>query len=113
MHEVSVAQNILEIVIKQASLHKAEKVNSIKVVIGEFTGIAQEALEFALDSLKKETPASNAVIIFERVEVETICKNCSKSYSKEGRLFFQCPNCGGSLEIVRGKELYVENIGIE
>jgi hydrogenase nickel incorporation protein HypA/HybF len=113
MHEIGVAQNILDIVLNQANIHKAEKVNSIKLVIGEFTGIVQESLEFALETLKKETLADKAEIIFSKVKLKTFCSKCDKTFIMNGKFLFQCPHCEGNLEIINGKELYIENIDIE
>jgi hydrogenase nickel incorporation protein HypA/HybF len=46
MHEMAIAQSIIEIVEREARKHNSGSVKRVKVQIGEFSGVVKEALEF-------------------------------------------------------------------
>ena len=48
MHELSIAQNIVEISEDQVKKHKATGVDKIILQIGELAGIELDALDFAI-----------------------------------------------------------------
>ena len=54
MHELSITQSMLEIVLKQAEQAHAKKVTKINLVIGEMTGVVSDSVQFYLDFLTKE-----------------------------------------------------------
>ena len=113
MHEVSIAQNILDIVEREADKNKANKIYSVKIVIGEFTGIVKEALEFALQVVIKNSIANKAEFHIEMVSLKTHCSTCNKTYNNNKEFIFLCPSCDGNLEILNGKELYIDYIDLE
>ena len=113
MHEVSIANSILEIVESQTRKNNASSVKCVKLIVGEFTGVVKEALEFALDIVKKNTLAKEAEFIIERVKLKTVCKKCNKTYNGNGEITFLCPICNGVLNIKEGKELYIDFIEVD
>ncbi len=48
MHEMAIAQGILEIVLKTAAENEAKKVLGIKLLIGEMTRVEPESLKSGL-----------------------------------------------------------------
>ena len=113
MHEVSIAQNIIDKIEFEVRTNKASRVKNVKLVIGEFTGIVKEALEFALEIITKNTSAENACFDIETVKLKTYCSQCNKSYSDNGELCFICPVCDSNLKILEGRELLIKYIDVE
>ncbi len=113
MHEVGIAQSILEIVEKEVKKNGASKVNKVKLIVGEFTGVVKEALEFALDIIKKNSLAENAEFLIETVKLKTFCQSCDKTFVGKEEAHFLCPDCNGILGIVEGKELKIDFIDVE
>lgn len=113
MHEVSIAQNILLIVEKEAEKKKASKIHLVKIILGQFTGVVKEALEFALEVVKKNSIADKAIFKIETISLQTFCPACNKDYDSQNEMIFQCPSCKGNLDIVRGKEMYIDYIDLE
>ena len=64
MHEWALAEGIIRTVIDYAKKHNAVSVKSIKIVLGELQDIEKEIVEFALNELKKDTIANDAIIEF-------------------------------------------------
>jgi len=113
MHEVGIAQGILDIVEKEVKKNSASNVNRVKLIIGEFTGVVKEALEFALDIIKKNTSAHNAEFVIETIKLKTYCQECDNTFVGKEEAHFLCPNCNGILNIVAGKELRIDFIDVE
>jgi len=49
VHELSITQSMLEIVLQQAEKAKAKKVTKINLIIGEMTGVVSDSVQFYLD----------------------------------------------------------------
>ena len=113
MHEVGIAQSILEIVENETTKNNASSVKCVKLIVGEFTGVVKEALEFALDIIKQNTIAKNAEFIIEKVRLKTYCQDCDKTFVGKRDANFFCPNCNNILNIVEGKELQIDFIDVE
>ena len=112
MHEVSIAKSIYEIIESEALKNNASEVIKVKILIGEFTGIVKEALEFALTIVKKGSFMENTEFEIETVKLKTYCKKCDKTYIGKNKAQFLCPNCNNILSIKSGKELKIEYIDI-
>ena len=113
MHELSVTQSILDIALNHAKDAAASRIISLNITIGEFTSIVDDSVQFYWDILTKETIAENSELIFNRVKSEILCKDCHHKYSPNpGEL--ACPKCGSiNVEILAGKEFFLDSIDIE
>ena len=113
MHELAITNSILDIVLKEAEKAEAQRVGRITMVIGEMTGVVADSVQFYFDFLSKGTPAEEATLSFRMVPIKAQCRSCSKLFETR-ELDWICPDCGGnSLEIIAGKELFVESIEVE
>jgi hydrogenase nickel incorporation protein HypA/HybF len=112
MHELSITQNMLDLVVKQARESGAKKIEKINLVIGEMTGVADTCLQFYFNMLSKDTPASGAVLSIKSVPLRVKCRECGNSFEfEEGS---ECGKChSSSLEIISGNELFVDSIEVE
>ena len=66
MHELSIAESLLEIIVDESKKHGLERVNKIKLQIGEFAAVVPESLTFCFEMVSRDTVASGALI-----EIET------------------------------------------
>ncbi len=113
MHELAIAQSIIEIAEKEAKKHNSSTIKKIKVQIGEFSGVVKEALEFSFEIAKNGTSAENAQLEIETVKFKAICKTCNFTLETIEDFNLFCPNCEDVLEIVSGREMKIEYIEIE
>jgi len=110
MHELAVAQSILNIVEESVRKNNATEVTELELEIGVFAGIEYESLEFALKVVSGNSILSNAVIVVLRPEGKAICQECGLTFRLEN-LFAPCPACNGyKYNIVGGKELRVKSL---
>ena len=113
MHELAITQSMFDLVLEQARKAKARKVGKINLVIGEMTGVVSDCVQFYFDFISKGTLAEGAALCFLAVPPKARCQGCDKLFELK-EFDWTCPYCGGnSLQIVAGKELFVESIEVE
>lgn len=113
MHELSITQSIMDIVLDQAKAAEAIKVTKINLVIGEMSGVVSDCVQFYFDFLKKGNAAEEATLDFKVVPVELRCRDCQALFQPNDSRWV-CPNCNSTkLEVVKGQESYVESIEVE
>jgi hydrogenase nickel incorporation protein HypA/HybF len=113
MHELSIVESLLDLVLEHAEKAEAEKVVAVNLVVGELSGVVDEAVEFYWDFLTKETIAKDARIIFRHVPASLKCRKCGEVFlsSEHG---YVCPKCGEQqVDIIAGRELFVESLEVE
>jgi hydrogenase nickel incorporation protein HypA/HybF len=112
MHELSIAQNIVEIVSAEAAKIRSGKVLEVCVEIGVISGVDPESLKFVWDMSVKDTLVEGAVLKIQMIEPKAICLDCKQEF-KVG-VDFDCPSCHSSnYEILSGRELKIRAITIE
>ena len=81
MHELSIAEGIIEIVERTANANHVRHVKTVRVSIGELAGVDIPSLEFAWQSVRKGGVAQNAELEIERPRGEAWCLQCQKNHS--------------------------------
>lgn len=92
MHELYLAESILNIVQEYASKHQFKKVNSILLSFGRLSCIEAKSLQFAFEVQGRETPAQNAALQFKILPSVIHCFSCCRDLellTYEGT----CPLC--------------------
>jgi len=113
MHEFGVTENIVNIALAKAGEAKASKVVQINLVVGELSGFVPDCIQFYFDSLSKETIAEGAILHFQSVPTQLRCRDCGTIFQPQDTVWV-CPKCGGrSVEIFKGRELYIESLEVE
>ena len=106
MHELSVAQRIVEIAEEQASKSGLARVTAIKVRIGGLTTVVPEALNFCFGFATEDTLAAGAELVIEEVPAEAKCNSCGKAFPVTDAYFLICPSCASpDTTLLRGQEL--------
>ncbi|MDO5823840.1 hydrogenase maturation nickel metallochaperone HypA [Methanobrevibacter sp.] len=120
MHELSMAQGIINAVLDTANENNATEVNEVTVEVGRLAMINPEQLQFILGVLIENTIIEDAEINFEEIPAEIKCLDCE--FDGEAVLddsdhyapLVKCPNCDSlSVDIINGKDIVVKNIVIE
>ena len=113
MHELSIAQNIVEIVGDSLSANGGGKLKSVKVRIGELAGVVPDSLEFCFTAITKGTTMEEAKLEIERTGIVGRCTDCGTDSAVEG-LVFRCPLCGSvEMKLISGNELQVVEIEVD
>lgn len=114
MHEVYIAENLLELAIQRCRQSGFNSIKSIKIRVGEASVISTEALIFAFDALKIGGIANNASLIIEEVPTIGFCKDCEEEFRVKKDFIFQCPFCESDKIIVNsGNGVLMDEIEVE
>ncbi len=110
MHELSIAQSLLEIIVDESKRHGLERISKVRLQIGKLAAVVPESLTFCFELVSRDTVASGAVIEIESVGITARCEKCDFSFEVQDRIFL-CPRCGEpALELLGGRELSVVSI---
>lgn len=114
MHEMGIATQLLDLVLHHAERAGAKKVKRLNLVIGEFSSVVDESLQFYWEMIAKGTIAEHAELHFERIPGQLRCLDCGfrfvmSEYDSQG-----CPNCHSfNAAIADGGQFKLESIEIE
>lgn len=113
MHEMSIAQSIVELAEQQARERHSPAVEEVELEIGRLAGVELQTLDFALESAIKGTMLEQARIVRHIIDGEGACMDCNQVFQLEA-LFSSCPHCGSwCIKICKGKELRIKSIVIK
>ena len=113
MHELTVTQSILEICLRHAEQSKAAKITDINLVVGQFSSIVDDSVQFYWDIVAQDTIAQGAVLHFNRIPGEMTCQICGHTFRPDDETF-ACPCCSSvRVKITKGEEFQVESIDVE
>ncbi len=117
MHEMALTENIVDIVLKNATMAEAKEVVRIHLQIGELRDVVDKLLRDCFHYLAKGTVAEKAEIEIERIPLVIQCAECGEMKQVNIRTLDEnqakCDKCGMSnFRIVRGNEFLVDDIEI-
>ena len=113
MHELALAQDMIELALKEGERHSAKKILSMNVKYGAMTMMEPDCFRFYFDEFSKGTIAEGAVLNFEKVDIMVECKSCGKT-SKVEDLLMICSFCQSiSLNLISGDEIFLEDIEVD
>lgn len=95
MHELYLAESILNILQDYAVRDGFKKVNSVLLSYGRLSCIESKTLQFAFDVQAKGTPAEGAVLEFQILPAMIHCFSCEKDLEVKAHMG-ACPSCGGN-----------------
>ena len=120
MHELSMANSVLEVILEKAAEEKATKIHEITIEIGELLFLNPEQFQFCMELVTEKTIAEGAKLTIKVKPSKIRCKSCGKEFiwesSPDDYIVFPvlACECGSKdLEIVEGRELNIVSIRIE
>ena len=97
MHEMAIAEGILDIALTHARDNDAQRIERIHLLLGELSGVETEALMLAFRT---------------RIPLAGRCHDCGKERALRPQDYL-CPDCGGGMEFTHGREMRVDYIEME
>ena len=109
MHELSVAESIMETIEQHAG---KSRVSALTVEIGVLSGVFSESLQFYLDSLLEERQGVGAIVHLKLIPARFEC-DCGHTYEIV-KFRENCPQCGGSeRRVTGGRDCVIESIEVD
>lgn len=113
MHEMSIAQNMINIIEDEMRSHNAKVLRAVRVNIGRFSSIVPEALSFCFEIMTKDTDMDGARLVIDIIPLTGRCVSCDKEFEIPDYSLL-CPFCGGAkVDIISGQELSVVDIEVD
>jgi hydrogenase nickel incorporation protein HypA/HybF len=96
MHEMSIAQSVLEIVNDTLQQNPGSKLKKVVVKVGELVA-----------------PLEGSELVIEVIPVAASCQDCGREF-KVDSFFFVCPHCeSAQVKVLSGQELQVSELEVE
>ena len=112
MHELALAEAVVDIVETEARKAGGAQVRMVRLVVGALSHADPQALAFCFEAAAKGTLAEGARVDIARVPGQARCQDCGAEVSIEA-WGTSCPCCGGHRLIVTGgEELKVSEIEV-
>lgn len=112
MHELSLAQDIIETVKQNVTAAELPKVREIIVEVGAFSGVVADSLKFSFEAITSGTELNDAVMKIVDIPFCLKCNDCGNETSTEIPMLL-CSICGSSnTQILSGDELRVKELKI-
>jgi hydrogenase nickel incorporation protein HypA/HybF len=110
MHELSLLENVREILEEHAISQNFTKVTQVTLEIGKLSFVESEALRFGFDVVMKGSLAENARLIMTELDGLGLCQQCGQQLVKES-LYEPCAACGSpDVKIVQGREMKIKDL---
>jgi len=113
MHELSLCQEILNILQTQSVQQSFNKIMHIKLEVGELSCVDPNALAFGFTQIAKDTLAAEAKLDIITVPGRAFCEQCKKEVALS-KYLAPCPDCDSwQLQIRSGNELRIKDIEVQ
>lgn len=110
MHELSVAKEIIDIVLKHCD--SPDDLKSIELDIGALSGVYQSSLSFYIDLILTEKQISNVKVSYNFIPISYKC-SCGNVYTSDD-ITGLCPVCSSiDREIIKGKDCLIRTIEVK
>jgi hydrogenase nickel incorporation protein HypA/HybF len=110
MHELSIAQAIVDVAIRHAA---GRRVVKVEVQVGHLRQVVPDSLQFAFSLVTQGTALDGAALEIEHVPAAGRCRECGAESAMED-FPLSCAACGGlDVEVFAGEELLIDALELE
>lgn len=112
MHETDMTKALI-LTVKDwyESQSEQPKIEKIHLIVGQFTCVEPQGLQFAFDVQTRNTFLAGAELIIKDIPLIAFCHSCNREYQPQIGLQYACSECGSPMEDIRsGRELKIERI---
>ena len=112
MHEMSLAEGVLQLIEDAARLQAFAKVRTVWLEIGQLSGVEPEAMAFCFDAVTRGSIAQGARLEIIRLPGTGWCMACARTVPMTED-FGECPLCGGhQMQVTGGTEMRVKELEV-
>ncbi len=110
MHELAIAESVIEIADRHA---RGRQVTKVELKVGHLRQVVPSALAFAFELAAQGTVVDGAELAMEQIPAAAVCRACG-SETPQPAFPLACGRCGGlDMEVTRGDELLVDSLELE
>ena len=113
MHEMSIAQSLLDVVKEEMRKNNATVLKSVLVHIGQLSAIVPESLSFCFEVMTSGTELEGAKLNMQVIPLIGNCRKCGQEFEIKDYAF-ECPSCRSTdIEILSGQELSIVEMEVD
>ncbi len=113
MHEMSIAQSLIDIIREEMGKHQARVLSSVRLHIGQLSAIVPESLSFCFEVMTSGTDLAGARLIMEVIPLRAVCRDCTREFEVQDYVF-ECPGCRGTnIETIAGQDLSIVEMEVD
>ena len=113
MHEMSLAENVLQIIEDSARTQNFRRVRCVTLEIGQLAAVEPDAMRFCFDAVTSGSIAEGARLEIIETPGEGRCTACGKTVAMH-ETYGLCPECGSPrLQVITGNRMQVKNLEVE
>jgi hydrogenase nickel incorporation protein HypA/HybF len=114
MHEMSIVTAVLEQVEEVARQHRAVRVRTVRLCVGELAGVVPEALRFSFEVAREGTASNAAELVVDTVAACAHCAPCGADFEVGTPPKLWCPHCDRpATRLLSGRELQITDVELE
>ena len=111
MHEYSIVLSLLEQVADEAGRHHAQAVRSVRVRVGELSGVEPDLIRSAFEIARAGSVCEDADLDLVVVKARWACPRCGKDLEQPTELV--CRDCEVPARLASGDDLILERLLLE
>ncbi len=113
MHEMSLAENVLQVIEQEAVRQGFARVRTVWLELGQLACVEPDALTFSFDQVKKGSLAESARLEIVKIEGRGWCHHCACAVRLPA-WYEPCPECGSyGVEVTGGGQFRVKELEVE
>ena len=113
MHEMSIAQSLIDIIQEEMIKHGASHLRSVRLRIGQLSAVVPQSISFCFEVMTSGTNLEAATLNMEIIPPEGVCRGCSHTFEIEDYAF-ECPHCHGvDIETISGQDLAIVDMEVD
>ena len=113
MHEMSLAENVREIIEDAGREQGFTRVTSVRLEIGRLSSVEPEAMRFCFDAAMAGSLAEGARLEIVETPGQGRCGACGRDMPIES-LYEACPHCGGyRIRVTGGDAMRIMDLEVE
>ncbi len=113
MHEMSIAQSLIEVIKEEMQKHDAKTLRSVRLNIGEMTAVVPDALSFCFEVATTGTELEGVRLIMDIIPLKGFCHKCKSEFEIKDYTFI-CPSClSTKIETIAGQNLSIVEIEVD
>ena len=111
MHELSIAEEMVEILVEHLTDYPGSSVESVVVAVGDYSGVNPDSLRFVFPFAAEGTPVEGSDLKINTIRVSVKCLDCGERTDDISTPL--CSKCGSrNLEFASGRELEILSFDI-
>lgn len=113
MHEMSLAEGVLQLIEEAAARESFSQVKMVCLEIGQLSGVEPSAMRFCFDAVTRGSVAQGALLEIKELPGLGWCMACARSVHMQ-EVFGACPDCGSfEMQVTGGTEMRVKELEVD